>query len=261
MQIITTLRDTKLGLGKDGQVIAPAGFVSGLHGSQFYHPSPTMCSLYDDFNGDSVDAQWDAKTGSNGSVVTPTVNSQASGVVRLTTGAGTSSMAVNGVQLHRFLTWKASPGHLAMECRLNLSAITNMAVFVGFTDQVASLEMPINSASSADTITTTATDAAGFMFDTAMTTTKWWLTGVANDTDGTHISSGTAPVAATFQVLRVQLDTAGNATYWINGTQVGQVALAVTPTVLLTPFVGGFTRTTAAQNIDVDYIFTNMTRV
>lgn len=256
MRNATSLAGKDMGLTSDRLVMAPTGFVSGEHGSQFYHPSPSMVSLWDDFTGDSVDAQWDAKTGSDGSVVTPTVNAQVNGVVRLTTGAGaTTTMAVNGVQLQRFLCWKSNQGHLCLETRIKLSAITNICVYAGFGDQVASLGMPINSASSGDTITTNISNGCGFMFDTAMATANWWLVGVAADVDATSQNSTIAPVVATYEVLRIQLSTTGVATFFRNGKQVGTTMTgATTATTSLTPIIAAFTRSAASATVDLDYV-------
>lgn len=211
--------------------------------------------LIDDFLGDVIADQWDAKTGSDGSVVTPTINVQANGAVRLTTGAGaTTTMAVNGVQLQGSLNFFANKDNLVFECRLKAAAVTSVAIFVGLTDQVSSLEMPVNGSGSGNGITTTATDAVGFVFDTTMTDASFWCTGVANDVDGTHVTSSVAPVAATYNYLRIEIDSSGNATFYIDGSRVGYVASAVTITVGLTPCVAIFRRSASSTTLDVDYI-------
>jgi hypothetical protein len=161
------------------------------------------------------------------------------------------------------LDWEADAGGLILEARVKLSLITNIAVFVGFTDQTAALEMPIQSAASADTFTTNATDAVGFMFDTSMATDNWWLAGVANDVDATQQNSTIAPVAATYEVFRIEVDTNGKASFYRNGLQVGvSMTGAVTKTVPLTPVVAGFNRTTTGTpTITVDYLHVAASRV
>jgi hypothetical protein len=138
--------------------------------------------------------------------VTPAVGGTAVGTI----GSTTASMAVSGIQLDRGLAWRADQGDLVFETRIKLSAITNIAVFVGFTDQTAALEMPIQSAASADTFTTNATDAIGFMFDTSMATDDWWITGVANDVDATMQDTTFAPVANTYETLRIGVNASGS---------------------------------------------------
>src|SRR5690606_7143261 len=112
-------------------------------------------------------------------------------------------------QLVKQLAWKAEQGNLTLETRVRTSAITTIALFIGFTDSV-SLEMPVNAAASENTLTTTASDAVGFMFDTSMDDDNWWLVGVADDTDATAVDTGLAPEADAWAVYRIELDTNGN---------------------------------------------------
>ncbi|NIR50000.1 hypothetical protein GWO43_15995 [candidate division KSB1 bacterium] len=200
---------------------------------------------------------WAVASGSDGTAADPVFNAQAGGAVRGVTGAGAAgTMAANGTQISNALTFQSDKGGMVFEARVKLSAITNISVFVGFTDQVGSLEAPITSAGSANTITTNATDAVGFMFDTSMDDDNWWLVGVDNGTDATHQDSGTAPTAATYQTFRIEVDTVGGAKFFIDGSQVGTAMVdAVKADVLLSPVVAGFTRTAASANIDADYIF------
>jgi hypothetical protein len=124
--------------------------------------------------------------------------------------------------------------------------------------------MPINSAASADTLTTTATDAVGFMFDTSMATDTWWLTGVANDVDATHQNTGFAPVISTYETFRIELSATGIAKFFRNGLFVGSGPMsgAVTATVALTPVIAGFNRTTSGNGtITVDYLGVAANRV
>jgi hypothetical protein len=217
----------------------------------------SMVRLYDDFEGDVIADQWgNATKGSDGATADFAILADVNGKVRGTTGAGAGgTMAANGIQIHRALNWKANQGGLSFEARIQTSAITNISYFVGFTDQIAALEAPITSAASANTITTNATDAVGFMFDTSMTTANIWLVGVANDVDATAQNSAIAPVAATYITLRVEVTSAGVASFFINNVAVGTaMAGAVTATVALTPVVAVFTRTAASATMDIDYI-------
>jgi hypothetical protein len=149
-----------------------------------------------------------------------------------------------------------------MQARLKLSAITTCYVFVGFTDLAASLEAPIESAASADTLTSNATNAVGFMFDTRMATDNWWLVGVKADTDATHQNTGLAPVADDYATLRVEVATDGTATFFYNGVQVGTaMANAITAATDLTPTINvSKTSVAASMTADVDYVHVSMSR-
>lgn len=223
----------------------------------------SIVELFDDFLGDSLAANWNGRVGSNGSCVAPAVVAAVGGYVRLTAGADAGgTMALNGSQLDSFLNWQANSIGLFCEFRIRLTAITNVAVFIGFTDQVAALEIPIESAGSADTLTSNATDAVGVMFDTSMATDNWWLVGVANDVDATAQDAGVAPTASTFETWRIVLSTGGNATFFRNGVAVGTSMTAATRgTVPLTPVVAALSRSSAARNIDLDHILVQQNRV
>jgi hypothetical protein len=121
--------------------------------------------------------------------------------------------------------------------------------------------MPIQTAASANTLTSNASDAVGFMFDTSMTDDNWWLVGVDTDVDATHQDTGFAPVAATYETLRVEVGADGGAVFFRNGLQVGtKMAAAITPGTDITPVVAIFPRTTAVKTIDIDYIHASMNR-
>lgn len=226
--------------------------------------STSINRVFDDFDGGVLSTAWTNPTkGSDAATANFAVSADVNGKLRGTTGAGAgANMATNGIQLNRALTWKANQGGLVFEARVKISAITNIAVFVGLTDQVATLECPINSAGSLDTITTTATDAVGFMFDTAMATDDIWLVGVANDVDATLQDSGLAFVADTYKTLRIEVTSTGAATFYIDNVLKGtSMTGAVTATVALTPVVTVFTRTAASATMDIDYISVQAQRV
>ncbi len=241
--------------GQNGDIVSGAGIGSNhiLVNGRDAH----FIKFHDDFFGDLIADQWTGAVGSDGQCVTPTVLAgQVGGAIRLTTGNdGGGTMALNGSQLSTEPVWKANTSGLAIEFRVKISAITDVAVFVGFTDQNASLEMPVNSAASADTITTNASDAVGIMFDTAMATDNWWLVGVDGDSDATHEDSAVAPVAGTFETWRIVFSSAGVATFFRNGVPIGSdMSDALNATAALTPVVATFARSTTSRNIDVDFI-------
>jgi hypothetical protein len=269
-RILTGLHgNIPIGLDRRNRLIVPKGYIAGEHGSQIIQPAPDTVAWFDDFLGGgqafstTIIDGWRSRKGSDGGCVDWTITPALDGTVVGTIGATTASMAVSGTQLDRGLCWRADQELVCMEARVKLSAITNIAAFIGFTDQTAALEMPIQSAASADTITTNATDGVGFMFDTSMATDDWWLVGVANDVDATLQDTAFAPVAATYETFRIELSATGVATFFRNGKIIGtQMSAAVTPTVLLTPVIAGFNRTTSGTpTITADYVHVSGKRV
>lgn len=253
----------KVGVDNIGRLLSEKGFRSGAHGNQFDYASPTTVVQFDDFMGDTLNTSlWHNPTkGSDGATVDFAVTQAVNGTAAGVTGAGAgATMAVNGILIDGGLDWKANQGGVDFQVKLKTSAITNLCLYAGFTDQVSTLEMPFTISGS--TITSNATDATGFLFDTAATASTFKLLGVATDVDTvlqeaikSTSTLTTAPVADTFITLRVALATDGSSTFYIDGRAVGtRMASAVTATVALTPVVAAFTRSAASATITLDYI-------
>lgn len=208
---------------------------------------------YDDFLGDAILTPYNFQEGSD-TAADFAINEQKGGIARLSTAASaTLTMAVNGTQVDLGkLNWYPNSGGLSMEVRLKVDAITTLALFVGFTDQVSALEMPWTL--SVVTYTSNQSDGFGFLFDTAATLATIRCVGVKGDTDAGNIDTGLAYVAATFIKLRLECDTAGTVSYFINGVLVAVIPNACTVTVPLVPVIAGFARAASARNMDIDYI-------
>lgn len=218
--------------------------------------------LFDDFLGDVIADQWSAAKGADAQAVIATIQAGTNGLVRLTSGDVGDTFANDGSSLTHELNWKANQGNLVCEIKIvPVSSVANVAYFVGLTDAKATgtLEAPFTLATT--TFTSNATDAVGFVFDTAATTDTWRCVGVKADTDATAIDSSLVPVADTAQTFRIEVDSSGNATFYIDGKLIGTQAASVTATVALTPVVTVVTRTTASKSVDVDYVYVSADRV
>lgn len=207
-----------------------------------------------DFMGAAIDPAFAGTTENSGTAAL--LVGKVNGVVTLVTGtaSGNRSALTSG------LNQKAEDGSLVFSAIVqNLSAITTRAVYIGFTDTVA-LEMPIEL--NGVTITSTATDAVGFVYDTDATTDVVYIQGVAADVDTALLTAqrqnrGGAtfvPTAGTYNEYRIEVNVDGDAYFYIDGEYVGTQANAVTPTVLLTPIVIVEARTTAAQTVYADFV-------
>jgi hypothetical protein len=217
--------------------------------------------LFDDFLGDVLQDPWRGAAGSSGATAPAILTSGTNGRVRLAMGTDAgATMALNGSQLDAGnLNWLPTQGGLVLEAYLVIDVVTDVAVFVGFTDQVSALEMPWTL--SGTTFTSNQTDGCGFLFDTAATTDTIRLVGVANDVDATSVNTGLALVAATPRKFRVEVSASGVGRFFIDGTLVGTVTGVTTPTVKLSPVVAGFSRTATTRLLDVDYIHVFSARV
>jgi hypothetical protein len=203
---------------------------------------------------------WSMLEGTDSATSAEVQSAAKGGVLLMTTGDAGTGFAADACATVNGLHWYAENGGLRIQARVKLSAITTCTAFIGFTD-VVSLEQSILYATGT-TYTTNASDACGFLFDTVSTADKWCLTGVAADVDATMEELTVAPVADTYETLAVELSTAGAATFFRNGIQVGNVMSgAVTPTVALTPvlYVSKLS-VTASMTMSVDYINVSMRR-
>lgn len=248
------LHAPKFGITKDNELL--------LNNRLITPKMKNVVRFQDDFLGDVLADQWAVVEGADTGTSDAVVTSGIGGTLVLTTGdSATVTYAGNGIQVTHgaFYNWKAANGGLRFATRLKISAITTVAFFVGFTD-LGTFEAPIESAGSANTITTNATDAVGFMFDTRMSTDNIWCVGVADDTDATAINSGTAPVADTYIDLEVAIDEDGVALFYINGDAVGRMTGAVTTTVGLTPTIAAASLVAATRTVTVDYVECEMNR-
>jgi hypothetical protein len=258
-RILTSLHGKLLGLDSRARLIAPKGVVAGEHGSQFASPSPSSVVWTEDFLGDVVPDQINLVKGTDTSPTDAAVLSGGlGGIMRMVSGDSAGTIAADMVTVNSYLNWQAVNDDLVFQTRFKLnSAIATRYVFLGFTDKLT-IEAPIMSASSADTFTTNATNAAGFMYDTRMSTKTWWVTGKASGS--ANLNTTFAPVADTWATFRVVLNSVGVATFYYNGNQVGTVTGAVTATTPLTPVLCLGTFTAASVTADVDYIHVSMLR-
>lgn len=262
-EVLTSIHGRKLGLDTNDRFISTGGFRSGAHGNQFDYASPSTVVFHDDFLGDTLNTfLWHNPTkGSDGGTVDFAISQDVNGKAKGSSGASaTGTMAVNGILIDSGLTWKANQGRLDGQVRLKMSSLATIQLYAGFTDQVSTLEFPISLSGS--TLTTNATDAAGFLYSTAATASTWKLVSVANDVDGavqeaiqSTSTATTTPVADTYTTLRISMDTAGNAFYFIDGKPVGvKQAVAVTPTVALTFCVAAFVTAAITTDVTLDYV-------
>lgn len=251
-KILNSDNSRNLGLDAESRLLVPHGLIEN---------KASIVTLFDDFLGTTLSTRFNGRVGSDsGNVVTAAVSAATSGMVRMVTGAsGTTTMAVNGAQLESQLNWVASNGYLTFEAKVKIDVITSVAYYVGFTDQASALEMPFTLSSGS--LTSNASDACGFLFDTAATAATIKLVGVAADTDATVQDTALAYVAATYRTLRIELNTSGSASFFIDGVMVGSAMTgAVTAATALTPVIAGFSRSAAIRNLDCDYIYTYQKR-
>ena len=148
-------------------------------------------------------------------------------------------------------------GPLAIEARVELRIITTTVAWVGFcgvnADDVAE---PLTATGT--TLTLTADNLCGFVFDSQLTAKAWHMPykggTVTGPTLSTTVESDILPVAAESVVLRIEIDPNGTARWYIDGELKQTVENAVSTTALQAAYVGAWGTTTTATDIDADYL-------
>ena len=226
-----------------------------------------MVEVFDDFfyqaGFTEADHPWILNEGTDGAATDPAISAQERGVIQCVTGAGDGTVAEDGSQLVCAVPVQADSGGLIFETRLHINtAITNVAVNAGLTDNTG-LEEPFSIAAG-DAITSHASDAVCFCYDSSADTDEWFA--LATDSDGDdagNATTGTAPVADIYQKLRIEVNTTGaQIKYYIDGTLETTLTgdAGVSPDANLYATVIACGDGTASKSVDVDYIYVGVKR-
>lgn len=226
---------------------ADQGYAMGYQANVDGKFNLAMVTFYDDFMGDLLADEWQPTVNLGGVCA---INAAANGTVRLTSNTADDDKA----ELALGLNWYAQQA-CCMEARIKVDNITTVGINVGFSDAVAEADDQVAFEISAATIVDRCSDGVAFVFDTDATTDVWYMCNTKAGTQAGTAITGVAPVNATYEVFRIDLDTSGNATFWRNGVCVGAKAAAVTTTTALTPYIAVISRAgSASRNLDVDYV-------
>ena len=159
-----------------------------------------------------------------------------------------------------------SDGLIIVEYRSSVEDITAGDWFLGLTEDVTAngsedLEFDINTNVITDFSTVDSSIAFGFSSDavapTLLQAVSTNATAIGNAAD--EYSLGNAPVAATYQLLRIEIDATGDAYWYVDGILMGAEPLAVATTATLFPYMAAgsaddCTTTCGVTKVDVDYL-------
>jgi len=203
-------------------------------------------SFEDDFLGDLIADQYAANAdGGGASAIVAAVG----GTVGITTAATND----NKSELTAELNWAASKS-VIFEARVTVDAITTVNFEVGLNDAKTegATTLPF---SDNDTPTAVATNAVMVGFDTDASTNTNLTALVVKAGVAQALDLGVAPVAATYNIIRIETNTDGDADFFVDGVYKGSLADAVTAATALTPYMGVQNRTTViTRKLTVDYL-------
>lgn len=220
-------------------------------GKTFY--DATSKYLVDCFRGAVLDGLYSVAEGNDNVTALAVLDTdQQGGEVDLVTGDAGSGTAADGTAMAGPLVWEMEEA--AVQTRLfmraKISAITNVAFYLGFTDTLpaSTLEMPFTLATT--TFTSNATDGGGLLFDTAATTDTIRGIGVDTDVDSTTpLNTGVAPTADTYMDFLLLVTPAGLASVYLNGTLYGTFTMS--PDVDVCPIAIAEARSTASRTLSI----------
>lgn len=268
-RVLRSIYGQYVGTVDDFRLMVQQGVITGPWGNQMPQGDTQNYVNFDDFDGATLLGTWSVLKGTDGAAANFACNGGIGGTVLGTTGATTTTMAGSGISITSHLNLKgqgaggaASTNNVEFNARVQTSLITGLCYFVGLTNQVAALQMPIQGSGVGNAFTGNAADAVGFLYDTTMTNPAWYLIGNKGGVLAAGQNSGFSPAANTYDQLSVSVDQLGNANFFRNGAQVGvTMANAITPTVALAPVIAAFDRIAASKNITADYIMASMNRI
>lgn len=213
------------------------------------NPSYEKCVLYDDFLGGAVKGDWVEGEANGGTIAQAALQG---GALTMTTGATIDDNA----ELAHGIQWSGTKSAV-FEARVKVDVITTVAMVVGFNDSAAEGNdvLPFEiTAGAATLVNGKTTNGVAFIFDTDGSVDYWYMAATKADAEGTPVVTAYAPVADTYEIFRIELDTSGNATFYRNGIAIGYQAACITAATLLTPYIGVMARTTSARVLTVDYV-------
>jgi hypothetical protein len=222
--------------------------------------------VFDDFLGAAIDTtnNWIVFAGSDAdATAAATVAGVPEGQILM--GSGGTGAADDGTVLSLILLSQGSLvslGTTVFETRVSFDQLTGTSWNFGLSDVLAEATersmFTVNSGVVADG-GLTVTDAVAFAFSTDATATTKWQTcnEIAGTINAVENALATGPTADTYATLRIEVDSAGNAKFFIDGEWVYTKLLAVATTALLIPFIGGNSADDAdvATDVSIDYIY------
>lgn len=181
-------------------------------------------------------------------------------------GSGGAGSTNDGTVLSLILLSKGSLislGKTVFETRVSFDQITGTSWCFGLSDTLCEATernlYKVNSGIISDG-GLTLTNAICFAFDTDATApTKWQFCSEKAGTiagSAAEAASTIGPVADVYTTLRIEVDTDGDARFYINGILVKSVTTAVATTAVLIPFIGGNSADDAdvPTDVHVDYV-------
>lgn len=242
-------------VGRDLKFTEAAQHTDNIEGNW----NPKKVHWVDDFTGKTIDATNDYTFAA---VNSGTATITAPHCCTITTGGADDDDADLATGLDYYGQYNA-----VLEVRARNDDVSALGMNIGFSDAQGEAADKIAMTYSGTTLTSNASDFAGFMHDPDATTDKIYCVSVKGDAEGAVIDSGTAEgTDSAWHTYRVELrdnGTTTDAVFWFNADgkaidpindYVGFEADAITRTTALCVYIAVINREGAANTFDIDYI-------
>lgn len=222
------------------------------HSPNVKGPMMTELNIFDEhFNNDTDENDWTEST--QGGTITGN-SAVLGGAVTIATGGASDGEG----EISRLATWGASK-NCGMEARIKMSGITQININVGFVDVVNNTDNEIAgmlSGSGVFTAPSVTADFALFVLDTGEAS-AWYVGASKNGNEGTPVAATPSTVPVTDYIrLRVQTNTDGDVTFYLNDEAVGFLheGVVATSSDLLTPYVACMENSSSTRTLTIDRI-------
>ena len=191
--------------------------------------SPVRMSFIDWFQGDTVTTIYTETLGGTNDDIAPI----AGGLPGLSLLSGDTDNEVTFLATGLIFDISNNP---EIEAKVRITDVSQTSFFFGFSD-ATSESTPASTIDYADgTLAAAATDAAGFVSDADKSSSLYYAASIATGGSVAAATTGITPTDTVYHILRIKLDSSGNATWYIDGTAVYYKAAAVTDVPLCAIF-------------------------
>ncbi len=142
--------------------------------------------------------------------------------VTLTTGTGDNEVSFLATGLIFDIT--QAP---AIATKLELTDVSGTFAYWGFSDATSEATPIATIDADGGTLTAGATNAVGFVIDADLDSSSIYCASVNAGGAVQSVDSGLAYTNGQTKILKIAVDTSGNARFFVDGVQVGYIALAV----------------------------------
>lgn len=231
---------SKFRITDDIEFLGPAARRSNIEGPL----QEEMVHFNDDFTNVTLESNvWASDTTGTTGPATIAISEVAGGECLITTGTADN----DSCSMATAIIYSGSKRSIC-EARILITDVSGTAVFVGFSDAKDEANASIAIHYPDDSLTTVATNAAGFVIDADHSTSSIMCASVKADVDTTPVDSAVDWADGEAKTLRIEIDADGNATFFMDGSAVGYIANAVTAATLQCFTVQALTRANDGAN-------------